>query len=265
MLTDILKKIQSGDSLSIKESESAFELFFKKSSDCQIAALLSLLSVKGETAEELAGLAQVIRSEMLPVRTSSPVLDIVGTGGDGSNTVNLSTGSALLAASCGASVAKHGNRAVSSKCGSAGVITALKIPLYHTALPVQKAIRKNGFAFMYAPYFHPLMARLAPIRAELGMRTCLNLVGPLLNPAMAEYAVIGVYAPSVVPVMAKIFSFLKVKRAFVFHGSGTDEITAMGAAKGYLVEEGQMTPFQVDPRDYNISPLFSPTASRRRR
>ncbi|MCB1137002.1 MAG: anthranilate phosphoribosyltransferase, partial [Chlamydiia bacterium] len=254
MLKHILRQLQTGQSLSIDESQAAFQMVFDGAPECQIAALLSLLSAKGEAGEEVAGLAQVMRDAMVKIDASGPLLDIVGTGGDSANTVNLSTGSALLTASCGVRVAKHGNRSVSSRCGSADVLEALGIPIHSEPAAVEQVINHHGFGFIYAPHFHPLMARLGEIRRDLGFRTCLNLVGPLLNPARAEYLVVGVYAPHVVPLMTEALTLLGMKRAFVFHGTGTDEITAMGPATGYLIEKDKAVPFTVDPQDYGIEP-----------
>jgi len=196
----------------------------------------------------------VMRDGMIKVEVSGPLLDVVGTGGDGANTVNLSTGAALVAAACGARVAKHGNRSVSSNCGSADVMEALGLPMNREPIAVANAIEQHGFGYLYAPYFHPLMARLREIRQSLGIRTSLNLAGPLLNPARPDYAVIGTYAPHVVELLTGALLHLGVKRAFVFHGTGTDEICALGPAVGTLIENGVAKPFSIDPKEYGIAP-----------
>lgn len=253
MLKEILKLLQKRESLSLQNSRKAFQEILSGAPECQIAAFLALLSAKGETGEEIAGMAEVMREGMVAVLPNSPCLDIVGTGGDGADTVNLSTGSALLAAVCGARVAKHGNRSVSSLCGSADVVKALGLPLHREPDTIVQELECSRFAFLYAPYFHPLMAGLSDIRRNLGIRTALNLAGPLLNPARAPFMVVGVYAPHFVKQLAEALSLLGVQRAFVFHGSGTDEISALGSAVGFLLEGGDIREFTVDPRDYGIA------------
>jgi anthranilate phosphoribosyltransferase len=201
--------------------------------DLEIAALLTALATRGETAEELTGFAEAMRelATSLPLSDAerAALVDTCGTGGDGLGTFNISTGAALVAVAAGAKVAKHGNRAVTSKCGSADVLEALGVPVTLSPEQAVACQRETGFMFLLAPALHPAMKRVMPIRRALGFRTIFNLAGPLTNPAGAQAQVMGVYSGEKLPVVAEAMARLGVRHAFVAHGSdGLDEITVSG-------------------------------------
>jgi anthranilate phosphoribosyltransferase len=201
--------------------------------DLEIASLLTALATRGETAEELTGFAEAMRELATPLALSdaerAALVDTCGTGGDGLGTFNISTGAALVAVAAGAKVAKHGNRAVTSKCGSADVLEALGVPVTLSPEQAVACLRATGFMFLLAPALHPAMKRVMPIRRALGFRTIFNLAGPLTNPAGAQAQVMGVYSGEKLPVVAEAMARLGVRHAFVAHGSdGLDEITVSG-------------------------------------
>jgi anthranilate phosphoribosyltransferase len=201
--------------------------------DLEIASLLTALATRGETADELTGFAEAMRGLATPIPLSdaerATLVDTCGTGGDGSGTFNISTGAALVAVAAGAKVAKHGNRAVTSKCGSADVLEALGVPVALAPEQAAACLRATGFMFLLAPALHPAMKRVMPIRRALGFRTIFNLAGPLTNPAGARAQVMGVYSAGKLPVVAEAMARLGVRHAFVAHGSdGLDEITVSG-------------------------------------
>ena len=191
-------------------------------------ALLTALRIKGATAAEVRGFARAMRSLARQPRIpdGAPVVDVVGTGGDGSNSLNLSTGTALLAAACGMRVAKHGNRSVSSRSGSADVLEALGLVLPADEHSAAACLERHGFTFLFAPHFHPAMKAIAPVRAALGVRTVFNLLGPLVNPTQAPYALIGAWSLDVARLMAETLAGMPISRTFVVHGdTGWDEPT----------------------------------------
>ncbi len=201
--------------------------------DLEIASLLTALATRGETAEELTGFVEAMRELATPLPLSdaerAALVDTCGTGGDGLGTFNISTGAALVAVAAGAKVAKHGNRAVTSKCGSADVLEALGVPVTLSPEQAVACLRATGFMFLLAPALHPAMKRVMPIRRALGFRTIFNLAGPLTNPAGAQAQVMGVYSGEKLPVVAEAMARLGVRHAFVAHGSdGLDEITVSG-------------------------------------
>jgi len=190
----------------------------------QLAALLMGLRMRGETVDELAGFASAMRERVTKVEAPEGTIDVVGTGGDGSNTFNISTTAALVVAAMGIPVAKHGNRAITSKSGSADVIDALGVRLDHDAASAGRAITELGFAFLLAPTFHPAMRHAGPTRREIGVRTAFNLLGPLTNPAGATRALIGVGVAEAAPRIAEVAARLGTERTFVIHGAGVDEL-----------------------------------------
>jgi len=201
--------------------------------DLEIAALLTALATRGETADELTGFADAMRQLATPLplldAERAALVDTCGTGGDGRGTFNISTGAALVAVAAGAKVAKHGNRAVTSKCGSADVLEALGVPVALTPEQAVECLRATGFMFLLSPALHPAMKRVMPVRRALGFRTIFNLAGPLTNPAGAQAQVMGVSSPALLPVVAEAMARLGVRHAFVAHGSdGLDEITVSG-------------------------------------
>ncbi|MEX2218882.1 MAG: anthranilate phosphoribosyltransferase [Phycisphaerales bacterium] len=221
-------------------------------------AILAALRLKGETPEEVAGFADAMRRlAVSPALTRSPeeLVDIVGTGGDSSCSHNLSTGAALLAASCGLRVAKHGNRAISSACGSADVLRALGLPLPLTGPAVAECLERTGFTFLFAPDYHPAMAALAPVRRALGVRTIFNMLGPLTNPARPAFGVIGCYSEAAARTMAAALSGLEISRYFVIHGAaGWDEPTPVGPFLLLDARPGAVLEGTRDPASYSLPP-----------
>ncbi len=219
-----------------------------------IAAFLVSLRSKGETIDEITGFVRFLQHEMVRVNVPFPVMDIVGTGGDHSNTINISTASAIVAASAGVKIAKHGNRSVSSLCGSADVITELGIPLLSQPEQIQKCIEKAGIGFMFAPNFHPAMKVFAPVRQALKIRTIFNMIGPLLNPANAQSLMIGVYSQDLLFKLADVLQRIGHKNAFIFHGQGLDELSCLGPAE-YIHVTGQGQSYgTLDPKNYGLAP-----------
>ena len=201
--------------------------------DIEIAALLGALAARGETPAEVAGFVDAMRSAATSLPLSSTeretLVDTCGTGGDASRTFNISTAAALVAAAAGATIAKHGNRAITSQCGSADVLEALGIPVDLSPQQASEELRRNRFAFLHAPSLHPAMKAVMPVRKAIGVRTVFNLLGPLTNPAGAAAQVMGVYAPHAVPLVAEAMALLGTRHAFVVHGTAQDE---SGAARG---------------------------------
>jgi anthranilate phosphoribosyltransferase len=224
--------------------------------DAMSGALLTALRMKGETGAELRGFANGMRSLALrpPIGERDDLVDCVGTGGDGSGSLNLSTGSALLAASCVAQVVKHGNRAVSSRCGSADVLEALGFELPVDGHAVASCLDTTGFTFLFAPTFHTATRALMPVRKSLGVHTVFNLLGPLVNPAKPPYMVIGAYSMAAARLLAEALSGMDIKRAFVIHGEpGWDEATPVGAFIRLEVTVGEIRECEIDPLDLGIS------------
>ncbi|HBV96925.1 MAG: anthranilate phosphoribosyltransferase [Peptococcaceae bacterium BICA1-7] len=232
-----------------------------EASPAQIAALLIALRLKGETVEEITGFARVMRSKATPIRTRhETVVDTCGTGGDGVNTFNISTAAALVVAGCGIPVAKHGNRSVSSRCGSADVLESLGINIGLTPNQKEECLDRIGIAFLFAPSLHGAMKHAAGPRREIGVRTVFNVLGPLTNPAGANAQVLGVYSSDLVPKLAGVLARLGTKGAFVLHGAGgTDEITPVGPAQVCHVSGGKVHSFELDPLELGIkrAPLDS--------
>jgi anthranilate phosphoribosyltransferase len=215
----------------------------------QIAAFLIALRIKGETAEEIAGCAEAMRRHVVPVSPErDDLVDTAGTGGDGAGTVNISTAAAIVAAAAGAGVAKHGNRAVSSACGSADVLEALGYRLEQTPERIARSIDELGFGFMFAPLHHPAMRNAADVRRELGTRTVFNVLGPPTNPAGARAQILGVYAAELVRPLADVLLRLGARRAFVVHGAGgVDELSPAGPNLVCEVVEGTVREREIDP------------------
>jgi anthranilate phosphoribosyltransferase len=244
-----LQQIVEGKDLSVSEAEALLAEIFEGATDAQIGALLIALKMKGESVSEIAGLAKAMRSSAVRIHpeVDGPLVDTCGTGGDGTNTINVSTAAAIVAASSGAFVAKHGNYAVSSACGSANVLSELGVEVAPEPEKVCESIETLGIGFMLAPIFHPSMKRVASIRRELGMRTVFNILGPLTNPAGAKYQVMGVYDPNLCEKLAAALKILGAARAMVVHGAGLDEITNTGPTliselKGESLRTYTMTP-----------------------
>ncbi|TMK85869.1 MAG: anthranilate phosphoribosyltransferase [Actinobacteria bacterium] len=221
----------------------------------QIGGFLVALRLKGETSEEIAGCAEAMRSHALAVTPSrQDIIDTAGTGGDGARTLNISTAAALVAASAGAAVAKHGNRAVSSASGSADVLEALGFSLQLEPDRIAESIDELGFGFLFAPAHHPAMRHALPVRRELATRTVFNILGPLTNPAGAGGQLVGVYAPDLAATLAWVLALLGSRRALVVHGAGgIDELSPVGPNLVYEVEDGAVRPTEVDPLDFGVA------------
>jgi anthranilate phosphoribosyltransferase len=232
-------------------------------SDIEVAALLGALAARGETAAEIAGFVDIMRTAATPLPLTGlerlALVDTCGTGGDASGTFNISTAAALVAAAAGASVAKHGNRAVTSQCGSADVLEALGIPVGLNPSEASKALRRHRFAFLHAPSLHPAMKAVMPVRRALGIRTVFNVLGPLTNPAGASAQVMGVYAPHLVPLVAEAMALLNTRHAFVVHGEngtvdgkGLDELSISGPSQLAEVHNGIVTLSTLTPEDAGL-------------
>lgn len=252
MLGNLIQHLSQRQDLTQAQMQQAAENMLQGDNPLQSAAFLSLLHAKGETTTELLALIDVCRQQMQAINLPVPVLDIVGTGGDGMNTVNISTGSALLAAACGVNVVKHGNRAVSSRSGSADVIEALGLPLHDTPEAIVRSVKQHRFAFCYAPNFHPALGKLQAVRRDLAIPTCFNLLGPLLNPARAQYVLLGVANPKLLITFAELLARSGTQRSLVVHCQGCDEICTLGDVEGYRVERGSISPFHFRLSDYQF-------------
>ncbi|MFH0968122.1 MAG: anthranilate phosphoribosyltransferase [Methanobacteriota archaeon] len=223
----------------------------------QIGSFLTAMRMKGETADEIASFVRVMQKCAIPVnpRVSGIMVDTCGTGGDktgSGGTFNISTASALVAAAAGVLVVKHGNRGVSSQCGSADVLEALGVTLDQTPEAAARTIEAIGIGFLYAPQYHPAMRYVAPARKELGVHTVFNILGPLLNPAKAQSRLIGVYNPELVPLIAETLQKIGVEQAMVVHGDGLDEITVTGPTHVAELKNGQVTMKIITPEEYGI-------------
>ncbi|MFQ5657784.1 MAG: anthranilate phosphoribosyltransferase [Candidatus Methylomirabilales bacterium] len=263
MIVETLHKVVEGDDVSRDEAYRVMEVLVSgQVSDAQIAAFLVAMRIKGETAEELCGFAQVMRERVTAVPTrhadekapSRPLLvDTCGTGGDGKGTFNISTAAAFVAAGAGIPVAKHGNRSVSGVCGSADVIEALGIRLDLAPERLGRCIDETGIGFLFAPLLHPAMKHVMSARREIRIRTVFNLLGPLTNPARAGAQVIGVYEAALTEVMASVLNDLGCHRAFVVHGlDGLDEISIAAETKISEVREGTVRTYHVRPEDFGL-------------
>ena len=256
MIANAIKRIVAGEHLGRDEMYQVFsDVMDGKTTDVQKAALLIGLRMKGETAEEITGAAMAMRERVTPLKvTRTGLVDTCGTGGDGRGTFNISTVAAIVAAAAGASVAKHGNRAVSSSCGSADVLSALGVTIDLDAAAMSRVLDRTGISFLFAPKLHPAMSAVAPIRRELGVRTIFNVLGPLTNPAFAKRQVIGVYARHLVGVVAEALLALDAEHALVVHSDdGLDEISVSAPTHVAEVKDGTIRSFMVTPDQFGVS------------
>jgi anthranilate phosphoribosyltransferase len=255
MIKEAIGLVVSGSSLTAEQAELAMqEIMTGEVTPAQLGAFLTALKLKGEKADEITGFARAMRGKAVHVNAAGPVLDIVGTGGDGSGSINISTAAAVIAAAAGLKVAKHGNRAMSSKCGSADVLEALGVKIDLDAGQVQKCLEEAGISYMFAQVFHPAMKYAAAPRREIGIRTVFNILGPLTNPAGAERMVLGVASEPMVDDMSLVLQGLGCKHALVVHGEdGMDEITVSGKTYIGELQNGSIKRFTITPEDFGMS------------
>jgi anthranilate phosphoribosyltransferase len=250
MIQQALQHVLDGRDLTREETREVMgEIMAGDATPAQIGGFLVALRAKGETADEIAGCAEAMRAHVLAVRPQrDDLVDTAGTGGDGAHTINISTAAALVAAAAGAAVAKHGNRAVSSACGSADVLEALGFTLEQEPERIARSIDELGFGFLFAPSHHPAMRHAAPVRKELATRTVFNVLGPLTNPAGARAQVVGVYSADLVRTIADVLATLGARRAFVVHGAGgIDELSPVGENLIAEVVDGAVRERTLDP------------------
>lgn len=259
MISEAIKEIVTGHDLSATEMEAAMDAILEgRASAAQIAAFVVALRMKGESSREIAAAARALRRHCETIQPSvqGPLLDTCGTGGDGLHTFNISTAAAIVVAACGVAVAKHGNRAVSSKSGSADVLEALGVRVDLSPAKVEQCIEQVGIGFLFAPSHHAAMKHAAPVRRELGIRTLFNLLGPLANPASATHQVVGVYDRSRLEQLAEALGSLGCSSAWVVHGEGgLDEVSPSGPTQVAALAKGEVTTFTVEPADFGVEPV----------
>ncbi|MGZ5473405.1 MAG: anthranilate phosphoribosyltransferase, partial [Thermoanaerobaculia bacterium] len=258
MITQSIRRAMDGQHLEREEMHEVFgQVMDGAASDVLKSALLVALRMKGETADEITGAAMAMRERVTPLDYADDkrddLVDTCGTGGDGRGTFNISTVAALVAAGAGANVAKHGNRAVSSSCGSADVLSALGVYIDLDAPRMSEVLRRAGIAFLFAPKLHPAMAAVAGVRKELAVRTIFNVLGPLTNPAFARRQVLGVYAERLVEVVAQVLAALGARHALVVHSrDGLDEISISAATRVCEVRDGELRSYEVTPEELGL-------------
>ena len=248
-LKPLIAKVADGDSLGAEEAETAFNIIMSgDATEAQIGAFLMALRVRGETVDEITGAVRTMRAKALAVDAPADAMDVVGTGGDGSGTYNISTAAAIVVAGCGVSVAKHGNKALSSKSGAADVLAAMGVNIDADTALVEKAIKEAGIGFLMAPRHHSAMKHVGPARVQMGTRTIFNLLGPLSNPAGVKRQFTGVFAQAWVEPLAQVLKNLGCEAAWVVHGAdGLDEMTTTGASHVAQLKLGEITTFEVTP------------------
>jgi anthranilate phosphoribosyltransferase len=250
----LIAKVATGASLTRDEAATAFDRMMSgEATPSQMGGLLMALRVRGETVDEITGAVTTMRAKMLGVKAPADAIDVVGTGGDASGSYNISTCAAFIVAGCGVPVAKHGNRALSSKSGAADVLAALGVNIELNAAQVGECIAKAGIGFMFAPAHHPAMKNVGPTRVELGTRTIFNLLGPLSNPAGVKRQMIGTFSKHWVEPMAQVLDNLGSESIWVVHGSdGLDEITTTGATSVAELKGGKIRTFEISPEDAGL-------------
>jgi anthranilate phosphoribosyltransferase len=254
-LKSIIGKVATGATLSRDEAASAFDAMMSgEATPSQMGGLLMALRVRGETVDEITGAVSAMRGKMLRVAAPADAIDVVGTGGDGSGSVNVSTCAALIVAGCGVPVAKHGNRALSSRSGAADVLASLGVKIDLSPEKVGRCVKEAGIGFMFAPAHHPAMKNVGPTRVELATRTIFNLLGPLSNPAGVKRQMVGVFSKQWVQPLAQVLKNLGSDSVWVVHGSdGLDEITLTGPTSVAALENGNIRSFEVSPEDAGLA------------
>ena len=254
-ITEYIKPLLQGESLSFEQATSLLDIIFDgQVPEVQIAAFLTAMRVKGPTAPELAGLAKSLRNHVVAVKVDvDNLVDTCGTGGAAIKTLNISTAAAIVAAGAGVYVAKHGNRGITSKCGSADVLEQLGVKIDAGPEVVAECIKQAHIGFMFAPMFHPAMKYVQPIRKSLGFRTVFNILGPLANPANADAQVLGVADENLMQIVAEALKLLGTRYAMVVHGDGMDEISTLTTTKILELKEGRITSKELNPEDFGIA------------
>lgn len=252
-LKPFVAKVAAGEALNREDARAAFEIIMSgAATPSQIGGFLMALRVRGETVDEIVGAVAAMRARMLPVDAPANAVDIVGTGGDGAGTYNISTLASLIVAGAGVPVAKHGNRALSSKSGTADALSCLGVKLDIGPEAISRCIREAGVGFMFAQQHHSAMRHVGPTRVELGTRTIFNLLGPLSNPAGVKRQLVGVYAPQWVQPLAEVLRDLGSENVWVVHGEGLDEITTTGTTQVAALENGKISTFNLTPGDFGL-------------
>ncbi|QFI66248.1 anthranilate phosphoribosyltransferase [Sinorhizobium alkalisoli] len=255
-LKPFVAKVAAREALSRDDARSAFEIIMSgAATPSQIGGFLMALRVRGETVDEIVGAVGAMRARMLPVEAPENAIDIVGTGGDGAGTYNISTLASLIVAGAGVPVAKHGNRALSSKSGTADALSCLGVKLDIGPEAIARCIREASVGFMFAQQHHSAMRHVGPTRVELGTRTIFNLLGPLSNPAGVKRQLVGVYAPQWVDPIAEVLRDLGSESVWVVHGEGLDEITTTGVTRVAALEDGKIRSFELTPADFGLPPV----------
>ncbi len=255
-LKGIIAKVAGGEHLTQEEARQAFDVIMSgEASPVQIGAFLTGLRLRGETIDEIAGAVATMRDKMARVEAPPDAIDVVGTGGDASGSYNISTTAAFVVAGAGVPVAKHGNRALSSKSGAADTLAALGVKIDLAPEAISRCISEAGIGFMFAPMHHSAMKHVGPARAELGFRTVFNLIGPLSNPASVRRYLLGVYSPDWVEPLAEVLASLGAESAWVVHGEGgLDELSPAGVSKVAILKDGKVTVATVTPEDAGLEP-----------
>lgn len=254
-LKPFVAKVAAREVLSREDARAAFEIIMSgAATPSQIGGFLMALRVRGETVDEIVGAVGAMRARMLPVEAPQDAIDIVGTGGDNAGTYNISTLASLIVAGAGVPVAKHGNRALSSKSGTADALSCLGVKLDIGPETIARCIREAGVGFMFAQQHHSAMRHVGPTRVELGTRTIFNLLGPLTNPAGVKRQLVGVFAPQWVDPVAEVLRDLGAESVWVVHGSGLDEITTTGVTQVASLEGGRIRSFELTPADFGLAP-----------
>ena len=249
-----IAKVAGGKPLTFEEARAAFDIVMSgEATPSQIGGFLMALRVRGETVEEISGAVATMRAKMLPVEAPADAIDIVGTGGDASGSYNVSTAAAFVAAGAGLPVAKHGNRALSSRSGAADTLAALGVNIEATPAQISACIREAGVGFMFAPAHHSAMRHVGPTRVELGTRTIFNLLGPLSNPAGVKRQLVGVFSPEWVEPLAHVLKGLGTEAAWVVHGDGLDELTTAGPTKVAALRDGKVRSFEIVPEEVGLA------------
>ncbi len=251
----LVGRVATGEVLAREESARAFDLMTSgAATPAQMGAFLMALRMRGETVEEITGAVLAMRAKMHRVEVPADAVDVVGTGGDSSGSYNVSTCAAFVVAGAGVPVAKHGNRALSSRCGAADVLTALGVRIELTPEEVSRCVYEAGIGFMFAPAHHPALRHVGPTRVELGTRTVFNLLGPLINPAGVRHHMVGVFGPEWVEPLAHAYAALGSLRAYVVHGAdGLDEITLTGPTTVASLRDGKVSVFEIVPEDVGLT------------